>query len=75
MPKPSDKFLVTLISLVLVLVTLAIFWQVRNHEFITLDDEAYVVDNTNINAGFTRRGLVYIFTRIHAGNYHPLTSL
>ncbi len=80
MPQKNSKELTSLkkkllLCLGLTLVTLAVYRQVGGHEFITLDDEWYIVENSKINAGFTRDGLIGIFTETHAGNWHPLTSL
>jgi len=64
-----------LIPLVLALVTLAVFWQVRDHEFINLDDEQYVTQNAHVRGGLTAGGLAWAFTTTHASNWHPLTWL
>jgi len=63
------------IPLVLALVTLAVFWQVRDHEFINLDDEQYVTQNPHVRGGLTAGGLAWAFTTTHASNWHPLTWL
>jgi Flp pilus assembly protein TadD len=67
--------LALLIGLFLILATLAAFWQVRNHEFINLDDNMYVTDNRHVQSGLTLEGLTWAFTTIHAGHWHPLTWL
>jgi len=64
-----------LIPLVLALVTLAVFWQVRDHEFINLDDEQYVTQNPHVRGGLKAGGLAWAFTTTHASNWHPLTWL
>jgi Tfp pilus assembly protein PilF len=64
-----------LIPLVLALITLAVFWQVRDHEFINLDDEQYVTQNPHVRGGPTAGGLAWAFTTTHASNWHPLTWL
>ena len=64
-----------LIPLVLALVTIAVFWQVRDHEFINLDDEQYVTQNPHVRGGLTAGGLAWAFTTTHASNWHPLTWL
>ncbi|MCU0582332.1 MAG: tetratricopeptide repeat protein [Syntrophales bacterium] len=64
-----------LIPLVLALVTLVVFWQVRDHEFINLDDEQYVTRNPHVRGGLTAGGLAWAFTTTHASNWHPLTWL
>jgi tetratricopeptide (TPR) repeat protein len=67
--------LVLLISLFLIVATLAVFWQVRNHEFINLDDNVYITDNRPIQDGLRLEGVIWTFTTIHAGHWHPLTWL
>lgn len=75
MNKISDKYWLIGICLVLSLVTLALFWQVRHHAFITFDDDKYVTDNSYVKAGLTQEGIIWAFTNIHVHNWHPLTWL
>lgn len=63
------------ICLFLILTTLTAFWQVRNNEFINLDDDLYVTDNPNVQKGLTLKGVLWAFTSIHAGHWHPMTWL
>jgi tetratricopeptide (TPR) repeat protein len=71
--KPQNTKYVFLICVALALAILAVFWQVRRHEFINFDDNQYIVKNSQVNAGLTRQGLVWAFTSICAHNWHPLT--
>ena len=72
----SHRYPLTLIiSLVLIVGTLAVFSQVRNHEFINFDDNEYVTNNPQVKAGLTFRGVIWAFTTSHASNWHPLTWL
>jgi Flp pilus assembly protein TadD len=64
-----------LMALFLVVVTLAVFWQVRNHEFLNYDDGAYVTENRQVQSGLTLRGVVWAFTTMDAANWHPFTWL
>jgi tetratricopeptide (TPR) repeat protein len=64
-----------LVCLFLVITTLVVYWQVRNHEFVTLDDDWYIINNFHIQEGLTFSGFVWAFTSIHAANWHPLTWL
>jgi tetratricopeptide (TPR) repeat protein len=73
MYKNSDKNRSLLICLALVLVTLAVFYQVRSFGFINLDDHDYVSENSNIQAGFTLQSVKWAFTTIHTGYWHALT--
>ncbi len=63
------------ISLLLFLVTLAVYWQTGNHDFINYDDNLYVTDNPRVKSGLTWAGARWAFTATHAANWHPLTWL
>jgi tetratricopeptide (TPR) repeat protein len=74
MTKSSNTYWTVSICLTLALATLATFWQVHSHEFITtFDDDFYIVDNDHVKAGLTFKGIVWAFTTAHAFNWHPLT--
>jgi len=64
-----------LICLFLIVAILAVFWQVRNHEFLTYDDNDYVTANLHVKAGLTLKGIIWAFTATEADNWHPLTWL
>jgi len=55
--------------------TLFLYHPVVNHDFINLDDWQYVLNNREVTAGVTLRGLGWTFTSFHASNWHPLTWL
>jgi tetratricopeptide (TPR) repeat protein len=61
--------------LFLVLATVAVYGQLRNHQFINFDDNVYVTDNAAVQSGLTLRGIVWAFTTLHAGLWIPLTWL
>jgi protein O-mannosyl-transferase len=63
------------ISLSLLLVTLAIYAQVRSHAFVSYDDPIYVTDNPHVRAGLTADGFAWAFTTFHDSNWFPLTWL
>jgi len=64
-----------LISLFLVIAVLAVYWQVRNHDFINFDDDLYVTINPHVQTGLTLDSIIWAFTSTHAANWHPLTWL
>jgi len=64
-----------LVCLFLVIAILAVYWQVRNHDFINYDDDLYVTINPHVQAGLTLESITWAFTSTHAGNWHPLTWL
>ena len=59
----------------LVLLPLAIYWQVRGYEFVNFDDVDYVYGNARVLSGLGMDGLRWAFTTFHAGNWHPLVWL
>jgi protein O-mannosyl-transferase len=69
------RHLILILCLGLTLATLAVFWQVRDHEFITYDDYEYVLENPHVRYGLSRDGILWAFTSVHASNWHPLTWL
>ncbi len=63
------------ICLLLIVATIAVFWQVYNHDFVNYDDNLYVTENRHVQAGLTWEGIIWAFTTTHASNWHPLTWL
>ena len=59
----------------LVAVTLGVYGQVMNHQFIILDDRLYINQNPIVNRGLTLTGIAWAFTTFHSSNWHPLTWL
>jgi len=57
------------------MVTLAVFWQVSQYDFISLDDAVYVKDNTHIQSGITLERIRWAFSTTYAEFWHPLTWL
>jgi protein O-mannosyl-transferase len=51
------------------------FYPVLRHEFVNLDDPAYVTANPQVQAGLTWPTACWAFRAVHAGNWHPLTWL
>jgi tetratricopeptide (TPR) repeat protein len=64
-----------LISLLLALVTLAVFWPVAKNDFVNYDDGAYVEKNPTVQAGLTWASVKWAFTTDYSCNWHPLTWL
>ncbi|MGA1868191.1 MAG: tetratricopeptide repeat protein [bacterium] len=64
-----------LVCVFLVIATLAIYWQVRNHEFINYDDPKYITNNKYVQRGLTSESIIWAFTATDAANWHPLTWL
>jgi Flp pilus assembly protein TadD len=70
---PSERVL--LACLLLTAAPLVVYAQVWTHEFVGLDDLGYIVNNPDVTAGLTARGVVWAFTTGQEGNWHPLTWL
>jgi tetratricopeptide (TPR) repeat protein len=59
----------------LVITTLSVYWQVKNHAFVNYDDESYVTANIYVLKGLTLKGVTWSLTAAHASNWHPITWL
>lgn len=64
-----------LICLLLILATLAVYWQARSFDFVMLDDAVYVAGNPHVAYGLSFRSIAWAFRSIYASNWHPLTWL
>jgi tetratricopeptide (TPR) repeat protein len=63
------------LSVLLAVVTVALYSPVIGHSFVVLDDREYVVANSRIHAGLSWRTIKWAFTSTEAANWHPLTWL
>ncbi len=61
--------------LFLVVATLAVYSDLRTHQFINLNDDALVTDNPMVQGGLTLPGFIGAFTSPCVGLWHPLTML
>ena len=64
-----------IICLFLVAASFFVYLQVINYDFVYFDDELYVIDNPNVNAGLSPESILWAFSASYAGNWHPLTWL
>lgn len=64
-----------IICLFLAASSLLIYYQSTQHDFVTYDDELYVIKNPHIKAGLTSESTIWAFTTGYAANWHPLTWL
>src|SRR5438132_13656262 len=62
-----------LILLGLAVMTFAIYAQVIGHQFITLDDDAYIKNNGMVNRGVYLLGLTWAITYYVQWKRHPIT--
>ena len=70
-----NKTVTIIISVLLILSTFAVYWQVQDHEFLGYDDNVYVTDNLNVKAGLTKESVMWAFTTSSYFNWHPMTWL
>jgi tetratricopeptide (TPR) repeat protein len=70
-----NKHSIIMISLWLIILTLAVYWQVQTHDFVNFDDDLYVAKNSYVKNGITYESIIWAFTTPSTGNWHPLTWL
>jgi protein O-mannosyl-transferase len=70
---PGQRKLV--LSLLLVVVTLALYNPVSRNGFVNFDDDRYVTDNPQVQAGLRWSTVSWAFTSLDQANWHPLTWL
>jgi tetratricopeptide (TPR) repeat protein len=64
-----------LIVVALITLNAFIYFQTRDHGFVSLDDWLYIRDNAAVRAGLTWNSVKWAFTSDYATNWHPLTWL
>ena len=62
-----------ILSLLLVVVTLAFYNPVAHNGFVFFDDSPYIVKNAHIHGGLTWDAITWSFSTFEQGNWHPLT--
>jgi len=71
----NDTRAKVLICIFLMVATFCIYSQVQDHEFINFDDDVFVTDNLNVQAGLTRESINWALTTSYASNWYPMTWL
>jgi protein O-mannosyl-transferase len=64
-----------IIYIVLIAATLAVYWQVNQFDFINMDDNIYVTENSDIKSGFTVDGMINALVSKHFNLWTPLVWL
>lgn len=59
----------------LALITVIIYWPVRGQQFVNLDDDVYVTENTHVRNGLTWENVRWAFQTTHGKHWFPLTWL
>ncbi len=63
------------ICMLLVAVTLAVYWPVLRFDFVNFDDPYYVESNVHVQTGLTLPTVAWAFSTKQTANWHPLTWL
>ena len=66
---------IAVVGLILMVLTIGAFWQLKDNGFINYDDVAYVTENPQVQGGLSRAGFLWAFSATTAGYWHPLTWL
>jgi protein O-mannosyl-transferase len=69
------RFPLWLMAVLLLLVTIALYWPATGHDFVTFDDPDYVTANPHVQDGLTWEGVKWAFLNPVCWNWHPLTVL
>lgn len=73
--KPNRVHSMILLSIALIAITLSVYWQVGDYEFINYDDNDYVYNNLHVAEGITGTNIIWAFISVDAANWHPITWL
>ncbi|MEO5356788.1 MAG: tetratricopeptide repeat protein [Nitrospirae bacterium YQR-1] len=73
-PKPEWINVFTYAVLIVAL-TLSVFWNTKNAQFLIYDDNRYVTGNPYVQMGITKESILWAFTTDNDGNWFPLTWL
>jgi protein O-mannosyl-transferase len=65
----------TAATVVLLLVTAAVYWPALGYGFLQWDDDVYITANPLVRSGLTPRGIAEAFTSFACSNWHPLTLI
>jgi tetratricopeptide (TPR) repeat protein len=63
------------LSLLLALVTLAVYRPIVHNAFINVDDNGYITENNGVHAGLSLATLKWALTTFDCENWHPVTWL
>jgi len=73
--KIAVKNKILLLAVILILITVAAYENVRNHEFINFDDDIYVTDNRIVSEGLSFEGIKWALGFNASGYWQPITWL
>ncbi len=68
----DSKKKILIVYIVLTLAAVAVFWQVYQYDFVNIDDNIYVTENSHIQSGITLDGVIWAFSTKYAELWNPL---
>ncbi len=71
----TEKHLTIAACLLIGLSTLAVYWQMQGHTFVSFDDYSYVLNNNRVHGGLSPDNIAWAFSTLDMSNWHPLTWL
>src|SRR5436309_2683575 len=71
----NDRFVAGVVCLLLAVIVWIVFGQSLGYGFVNRDDQEYVYENPVVKSGLSLGGIQWAFTHVHAGNWHPLTTI
>ena len=71
----SPAFWPLVLSLFLVVATLAVYYPVHNFQFVNYDDDVCILDNPHVKYGLSWEGIKWAFTTFYFANWQPLAWL
>jgi len=63
------------LGIAITVLTLTTYWQVGNHDFVTLDDNWFITDNPYVATGLSKENIVWAFTPVPDMGWFPLAWL
>jgi len=72
-PATHKPWQIAVACVVLAVVTIFAFRGVRSNDFLSLDDNEYVLENRHVQQGVNPQSIEWAFTTFQEGNWHPLT--
>ncbi len=74
-PSSPDYLTISLVCLFLVFSSAVVYWQVKDHQFISFDDNLYVTSNSHVLAGLNPENIKWAFRLSNRERvyWHPLT--
>lgn len=71
----SSREQTLIVYVILAMVTVAVFWQVSQYDFVRLDDFEYIINNSHIQSGITLDAVYWAFSTTNQNLWNPLIWL